>query len=207
MEETKKPGIKINKAWILVAFLVIVTGVLLVVSLTSKYSSPGPSSSKEFKKDFAHTSLEFSNDIKSGTTSAQQQVDINIITNGDKVTMAQLEMSYDPKLLTNVNITSGEFIKNAVVLQKNIDTTNGRIKYWIGIPPNQKGLNGKGIIATVSFTKIGSSPAQINFMPKTSVSASGIDQSVLKSMISGLIRTAPKSKIITPIPTKPTIVK
>jgi hypothetical protein len=195
--ESKNTKTKMNKTWILVAVLVIITVILLVVSLTAKNTLKSPTTSKEMTQDVAHTSLFFSDDIRPSTTSGTYEMDINIDTNDNKVTFAQLEMSYDPKNLTRVDIKPGTFIKNPVIIQKNIN--NGRIKYWIGIEKNQKGIQGKGILATLTFTKSGANSAEINFLPKTSVSAAGTDQSVLKNMVSGYINTLPNTTSPSPI--------
>jgi len=189
MEEKQKKRIKINKTWILITVLVAITGGLLAISLSSKnpISNTSKNAKNEAKKDLAHTSLEFSNILRTSTSSAKQDVDIIINTNGDKVTFTQLELSYNPKLLTSVDINPGTFFNNPQIVLKEINPASGRITYWLGISQNQKGIAGEGPVAVISFIKVGSAPAQINFMPKTSVQASGTNQSVLKNMVSGFI--------------------
>ena len=62
MEENLKSikNSSLNKTWLLVAGLVILTVALLVVSLNSKNFPGLPTSSKDVKTDFAHTSLAIS---------------------------------------------------------------------------------------------------------------------------------------------------
>jgi len=199
--ENQKPKNKMNKTWILVAILVIITVILLVVSLTAKNTLTKPSASKDMNRDVAHTSLNFSDDFRPGSSPNTYEVDVNIDTNDNKVTFAQLEMTYDPKLINIVDIRPGDFFTDPDVKQKNIIPADSRIKFWSGMKPNQKGKQGKGVVAVITFTKIGSSPAQINFLPKTSVQAAGTDRSVLKDMVSGYIKNLPSTTSSPPIPT------
>lgn len=203
--QNQKPKNKMNKTWILVAILVVIAAILLVVSLSAKNTLKNPSTSKEMSEDVAHTSLSFSENVRPGASPDNYEVDIQIDSSDNKVTFAQLEMSYDPASLTQVDIKPGNFIQNPVILQKSVNATDGRIKYWIGISPNQKGVQGKGVIATLSFSKSGSTGAAINFLPKTSVSATGTDQSVLKDMVSGYIDALPSSSSSLPVSTSPVI--
>lgn len=186
----KKSGF--GKTWIVVAAIVAITGVLLIFSINSKYSLYNNStSSVQTEKDTAHTTLDFS-PPRISSPSGTYETDININSGSNKVTLAQLEMSYNPKQLTRVDIRPADFIINSMVIQKSIDPANGRIKFWIGVPENQPGVSGSGSLATISFIKVGSGSAKITFLPKTSVRADGIDQSVLKNVSAGVINILPK---------------
>lgn len=108
-------------------------------------------------------------------------VNIQINTKKNKVTAVQLELSYDPTLLTDVNIIPGPFFTSPSVLLKEIK--NGTILYSLGVAPGSSGKKGKGIIATVTF-RINSTKSTITpllFLPKTMVAADGETKSVLKS--------------------------
>lgn len=183
---------KLNKTWILVAGLVILTAVLLIVSLTSKNFSPLKSTPKEIRVDFAHTSLAVSEDIRQ-LTSGKYETDITINTNEDEISGAQIELSFDPKSLTNVDIVPGTFINEPAILIKTIDTGTGVIRYVIAIKPGDKMVKGEGIIATVSFNKVGSDPTYINFLPQSQVSTTSHIQSLLKETASAVINVAPAS--------------
>ncbi len=201
----QQPKAKMNKTWLLVAVLVIVTVILLVVSLTAKNTFYKPTASENVAKDVAQTSLMFSEDVRPSTSSGAYEVDVNIDTNNNMVTFAQLEMSYDPKLINIIDIKPGNFFADADVKQKIITPADSRIKFWSGMKPNQKGKQGKGTVAVITFTKTGSSPAQINFLPKTSIQASGTDKSVLKDMVSGYIENLPSEDTLSPSPTNQVI--
>lgn len=194
MEEKEKSRKNtMNKTWILVAILVVITGILLTVSLTAKNPIPGPTASEKMDENTPQATLVFSDFVRRSEVPGVLDVDINIDTGENKMTLAQLEMSYEPNSLTRVDIKPGSFIKNPRVLQKSINSENGRIKYWIGTASERNGIKGKGVIAIVSFAKIGTGAAQINFLPKTSITAEGLNYSILKNMVSGYIFNLPTS--------------
>lgn len=101
------------------------------------------------------------------------------------VTAVQLELSFDPKLLTNMSIKEGPFFTNPVTLLKNINSATGKISYALGISPQARGVQGEGIIAILEFQAKSQGPkaTTISFLPKTLVTAEGIEMSVIKSAI------------------------
>lgn len=183
---------KLNKTWLLVAGLVILTVILLVVSLTSKNFSPLRSTSKNVKVDFAHTSLVVSEDVRQ-TSNGKYETDVIINTNEDEISGAQIELSFDPKSLTNLDITPGTFINSPAILLKTVDLKTGVIRYAIAIKPGDKMVKGTGTLATISFNKVGSSATSINFLPQSQVSTTSHNQSLLKETTSAVIDEAPAS--------------
>lgn len=110
--------------------------------------------------------------------------DVVINTRGNKATAVQLELSYNPEALTEVDIAPGTFFATPDELIKKIDTENGRISYALGVGLGQKGVQGVGVIATLSFSKLQTAGiTSIDFAPKSLVSAEGIAQSVLKETL------------------------
>lgn len=177
---------KLNKTWLLVAGLVILTVVLLVVSLTSKNFSPLRSTPKEVKVDFAHTSLAVSEDVRQSPDGGYE-TDVTINTYEDEISGAQIELSFDPKVLTNVDIEQGTFINSPAVLIKTVDTKTGVIRYAIAIKPGDKMVKGEGVIATISFNKTGTTPTNLNFLPQSQVSTTAHSQSLLRETTSAVI--------------------
>ncbi len=172
-----------------VTFLIAVTLVLLGLAVyTQKVGVPTPVTEKPTSPTYAHTSLKLTPPKNTPSLPSTYSTDVTITTNGDKVTAAQLELSYDPKVLTNVDIKPGTFIKNPVVLLKKVDQANGRISLAIGIPLGQNGLAGKGIVATITFNEVPTATGStiLDFLPKTAVTAEGVAQSVLKSSTGSL---------------------
>lgn len=184
--------LKINKTLLLVTGLVILTGVLLAISLYSKGSSPIQEIIKNAEENnFAKTSLVLSEEVRKSSASGVYELDVNIDSDDNEVTGVQLELSYDPKVLGKVDIKPGSFLLSPVVILKKIDTTSGRITYMLGNQLGEPGVKGKGTIAVISFSKTGDKETSIDFLPQTLVTAQGLDQSVLKETVSGVIGTLP----------------
>lgn len=125
--------------------------------------------------------------LQTATTSSLVTTDyfvpINIQTFKNKVTTVQLELQYDPMLLTNVTIKPNDFFVKPVILLNQIDTKTGRITYAFGIGPTGHGIYGDNkTIATLYFsTKPNvTEKTAIIFLPKSLVTAEGVLQSVLK---------------------------
>ncbi len=181
-----------NKSVILVIVLVILTAVLLVISINMRNGSPAPYVTKKVQTNFAKTNLSISEDVRAATTSGAYETDVNIDTGGNKVTGVQLSLSYDPKVLTSVDIKPGTFLPGAAIVKKTIDTQNGTITFSIGTALNTAGVNGSGQIAVISFNKVNPEDTQIDFLPDTLVSAQG------SGIMSALNKTS--SAVIGPLP-------
>ncbi|EKD86756.1 MAG: hypothetical protein ACD_37C00157G0002 [uncultured bacterium] len=198
LKDTSNParslkGLKLNKTVLLVAGLVILTGILLAISLSTKKSSPIPILTRDQETDIAHTSLSISDELRSSSLSGTYEVDVNIDSSDNRITGAQLEITYDPKVLTKVDIKPGEFLPDPVVILKKIDVQNGKISYVIGSQLGENGVEGAGSIAVITFSKVGSQETTIDFLPQTLITAEGSDQSVLKESVSGIISILPSS--------------
>jgi hypothetical protein len=114
--------------------------------------------------------LTLSPENKTVLAGRQNSIDITIGSDGNYPTEIQLEMSYDPTALTNVQVTPGDFLPNAKILLNNIDTATGRISFAVILPPKQKPINRSGVIATISFIpNTMKTESQILFLPKTTV--------------------------------------
>lgn len=194
LNQIKKTGL--NKTWLLVAGLVILTVILLVVSLTTKNFPGLPSGGRDEKLNLAHTSLAFSEEPRASSVSGTYEVDLNINTGDNEVQAAQLELVFDPKILTKVDIQPGSFFENPTVLSKKIDSKNGRITFAIANSTQSLPVKGTGVIATVSFSKSSTSETIISFLPHTQVSA-GRSGSVLKETVSAVIGVLSSSSATT----------
>lgn len=114
--------------------------------------------------------------------------DVVVDTGGNKITAVQLELSFNPNLITRVNIKPGSFFKNPVELLNRVNNQKGTISFALGNGVTKgriKGVRGKGTVATIYFEEKGISGeyAQINFLPKTLVLGEGTSRSVLKSTV------------------------
>lgn len=185
----------VNKTLILVVGLIILTLVLLAITLTVKRSSL-PSLSKDDAKnmqDIAHTTLTVSSDVQTASAAGTYQTDINVEPNGNKVTGVQLELSYDPKVITVTDIKPGSFFPKPTVLDKVIDTAAGKAILTVGTSFGADAITDNGQVAILTFKKTGEGNVVINILPTSLVTDSRYRQSVLNSAVSADIETLPSS--------------
>lgn len=167
----------------LIVILIIVTGILLIVASNQKPTPPktAPVPIKVVPTIAPKTILNFSpSPLEMSSPSAS--VDVNIDTQGQNATAVELELSYDPKVLSNITITPGNFFYNPIVLIKKIDEQEGTIIYAVGISPAGDPKKGIGKIATISFATqmAAGQKTEIKMLPRTMVTANGVAASVLK---------------------------
>lgn len=165
----------------LIIVLIIVTSILVALAVTPQKPS-APLTVAPTPTPAAQTALTFSpNPLTIASASATVDVLVDTQTNG--VTAVQLELSYDPKVITSIDIKPGSFFSNPAELLKTIDAKEGKISYALGILPSDVAKKGQGIVATITLrtTLAVGQPTQISFLPKTLVTASGITSSVLKT--------------------------
>ncbi|MDP2672081.1 MAG: cohesin domain-containing protein [Candidatus Daviesbacteria bacterium] len=182
----------------LIFALLIITSVLVMITLynpSPKTDSPVPAENV-VKEPIEQTVLSFGNPLiaTSSSTSVSYSLPANIETGANKVTAVQIELQYDPRVLTNVSIVPGSFFKNPEVLLSQIDAKTGRISYALGASLKDPGVSGKGTVTTIQFqTKAGiPQETSIIFLPKTLVTAEGLTQSVLKETTNSLLKIGEK---------------
>lgn len=171
-----------------ITVVLIILAVFPVTQKTSVSITPTPSinSSAETVLSFAPPVLSTASAVSSA--SASYSIDATILTGTNNVNAVQLELSYDPEALFDVDIAPGDFFTNPSVLLKNIDEETGRISYALATAVGQTGKQGNGTIAILTFkSKAQAEETTITFLPKTQVAADGIQTSVLKTTISATI--------------------
>lgn len=174
----------------LIFALFIITAVLLATALY-KPQPPKTAPTVAVKEPVAQTILSFGNPeiaTSSSTTITNYLVPVNISTSKNKVTAVQLELQYDPAILTDVKVVPGSFFAKPEVLLNQIDTKTGRISYAFSVGLRDQGVIGKGVAANITFSvKAGTAEkTAIVFLPKTLVTAEGVIESVLKQTTNGL---------------------
>ena len=110
-------------------------------------------------------------------------INISIGSDDGYPTTVQLELAYDPRVLTGMTINPGSYFTNADILLNNIDQNTGRISYALQFPPGIKPNRGSGIVAALTFTpkfEAIDNQTAIYFLPKTSVFSNN-QTSVIKS--------------------------
>lgn len=188
-----------KRTLLLILALLLLSGVLLVFALSPKQpvsqqreqgASAPPASRSELQGGqtaVVQTLLSMSPNPLTVSANTPFSVNVEIATGGNKVTAVQLEISFDPKVLTNVAIatpTTGAFFENPIELLKNVDEKTGTITFALGMPPTGEAKTGTGTVATLTFTPVGAvgTQSQLTILPKSLVTATGASSSVLKSI-------------------------
>jgi hypothetical protein len=205
-----------KKTLALISGLVLVTIVLFFVALRTgkeQMQQPQPAVSQPVAQQISptvpvHTVLALSPNPLTVSLGQQGKVDVNIDTQDNAVTAVQLELSYDPAVVSNVVVTPGTMFANPVVLINKNDVATGRITYAFGITPAGKPIAGSGAVATITFTTKASAgkQAEISLLPSTLVTARGVASSVLKSATgttvvvgsAGTMTETPKTTTVAP---------
>jgi len=140
------------------------------------------------KESPAQTILSFGVPViatSSSTSTLNYSLPVNIMSGKNKITAVQLELQYDPLILTDVAIAPGQFFPKPDVLLNQIDTKTGRISYALSVGLTDEGIIDKGAVANLTFSVKAQAPTKtiIIFLPKTLVTAAGINESVLKQAV------------------------
>lgn len=190
----------------LIIALILVTGILVYTAVAPKQPAPTgtPAKTQTAPAVLAQTTLALSPSLLS-LSSNSGSLNVVIDSGSNKITAVQLELSYDPKMLSALDIVPGPFFNNPVTLIKTIDDKNGKISYALGIAPTGLAKSGQGAVATITFSSAQQTgqATQITFSPKTLVTAAGANSSVLKAT-SGAAVVFTQSQSNTILPIKPT---
>lgn len=188
-----------RKTLVLISALVLVTVVLFIIALRSSNqpSTQQPTPSQVMQQavptSVAHSVLTLSPNPVIVAPGQQGSVNVNIDTADNNVTAVQLEIAYDPNVVSNVQVAPGPLFSNPVVLINKNSVQNGRMTYAFGIAPNQQTVQGTGVVAMVTFTAKSSAvgkQSQLALLPTTLVTARGIASSVLKSSSGTIINVS-----------------
>jgi cytoskeletal protein RodZ len=184
-----------KKTLILIIVLAVLTLVLLALALRVSLPQGNQATKAPTVVSHAYSVLSIAQPVASGSA---YTANINITTSSNKVTAAQLELKYDPKLIEVSDITAGAFFNNPVPIIKKIEPENGRITFALGIGLGQKPVNGQGTVAVITFTPLAQQQeqAKIDILPISLVAADGEDKTVLKSYTGLTISTM--SALLTP---------
>ncbi len=176
-----------RKTLFLIVFLALITVGLVALALMPKANTPD-NLQTQIQTVTPQTTLAISTMPQISSSPSAYKLNVDINTGENKVNTVQLELSYDPNVLTNVDINPAGFFENPNILIKKIDQANGRISYALGITSGQSGISGQGVLATISFSSSqkGKVNTEISFTPKTEVKADGTPESVLKSSVGAL---------------------
>lgn len=184
-----------RKTTILIVVLAIVTALLIFLAVTNETTQqilitdePQQAIPSETVIE-PYATLNFSTPVLNVANSptATQSVDIILDTVGKGVFGAQIELQYDPSLLLNMSVNPTPFSifnTGATILINEVNQTQGRISYAVVLNPNEQEINGKGPIATLTFTpnRANAIPrTEISFLPKSAVTTIAGSGSILKT--------------------------
>jgi hypothetical protein len=188
-----------KKTLALISGLVVVTIILFIIALRAGNQSQAPSTPQVAVQPTpmvpAHTVLMSGPNPLTVVPGELGKVNITMNTSDNNVTAVQLELGYDPNIITDVKVTSGTMFPNPVVLIDKNNASTGRYTYAFGITPNSPTVNGTGVVATVTFMTLPGAAGkdmQLGLLPTSLVTARGVAQSVLKSA-SGTVITVGNS--------------
>jgi hypothetical protein len=162
-----------QKTLTLIGILSFVTIVLLILAFYVNVPQ-----NKPIKKVYVpQTVLSIPKPVASASA---YMTDITLTTERKKVTTVEIELTYDPKVLTKVDIKPGPFFPSPTILYKKIDTVKGRISYLLGIGLGQKPIIGNGVAAILTFTPtVKSGITTISFLPTSKATVSTEVSSIL----------------------------
>lgn len=167
-----------QKTLVLIGVLSVVTIILLGLALYTGFPQASrPTAQKPVK--VLQTTLSVLRPVASSSTNAYV-AEVALTTEREKVTAVEIDLTYDPKILTNVDIKPGTFFSNPTILRETIDKTNGKVSFVLGIGLGQSPVNGNGTVAVLSFTTLPKSGiTTISFLKQSAVTVSTVRPSIL----------------------------
>jgi len=178
---------------IYIALLIIIASVTIYIKYIPGNSNNTTPSKKTQLSDAHHTptqaSLSFSPDTLYAKINNEYETNINIEAEGFTPNLAQIELSYDPDIITIVSITPGTLFANPETLIDDIDTQYGRISYAIKgkAIENKKNEYKNKTVAKLKFKttpQFSQGITTINFLPKTAIRSAS--QNIYLQNLSGL---------------------
>lgn len=191
----------------LIIFLIAVTGLLLYLAVAPKTSAPlltpPPASPPRVSPTPVPSAILLLSPNPLTISSLSGSLEVKLDAKDEKVTGVQLELSFEPKVITKITVQAATFFTNPVILINDVNYKTGRISYALAIAPAAEAQGGKGVLATIEFTaQAGTAQTtQINLLPKTLVTARGVASSVLKETSGATINfatTTPQTTIVPP---------
>lgn len=189
-----------KKTTILIAVLVLFTAGLIYIAIKTEQQVPPEIVEETLTEEellnliptiSPKTQISFQPAVLSTIDNPQSEytVDVTVNTNGQAVSGIQLELSYDPEILSNVTVTPSEnnlFGTNPAVLINSVDQDLGRISYAIALGGlNDDEVTGNGNIASITFnanTALAQN-TQISILPKTTVRSLRSTNSLLQNAL------------------------
>ncbi|MCX6791768.1 MAG: cohesin domain-containing protein [Candidatus Gottesmanbacteria bacterium] len=175
---TKKLGLLFAK---LILFLAVIGAIVYIVYRFSPNVGQPMAPSATKKHAMTTLSVDAGNARVSGNS---LEIPITIDTGGNTVSVVELHLGFDSKLLTGVSIQPGNFFSNPMIIEKTIDTTRGTIVIALAsLKPRQ----GVGSLVTITAIPEQKTSVTIHIDSKTKIAAIGELGSVLSSTRDGTV--------------------
>lgn len=197
------------KTVVLIVILALVAISLVYVAFLSKdapLKQIVQKTQQQQEESLSDTSLSIDKSVKDEQNNEYYSI-VNIDSGKNSIVGVQLELYYDPSLITNVTVTPLDFFPQAVEVLKKVDDKNGRISYAITVSPGETAVIGKGQLVKINYTPIGNNGISgvINFLPKTEVSGEATAGSLLKSTSDGEINIEANNSVTVQNSPTPTV--
>ena len=171
---------------LLIFILAAITAFFLYIALNPyKVKAPTKVANIPTPTPYAHTIVSLVAAPAASNSANSNTVDINVDSGINTVNVVQLEIAFDPKIISKITLQKGTFFTNPVELLNDINYQDGRINYALGIAPKQTGVKGSGTLATLTYEVNPTSTASavtFTILPKSLVASQGIVFSTLKSV-------------------------
>jgi hypothetical protein len=191
---------------IVLVFLVgICSYALLLYSrpLEGRKESTTKNKQQKTSKPSARTEITFTSSYLDIPSDTPAELLVLIDSHENKVSNVQLEMKYNPNILTIISVRPVDFFPNPTILINDVDTKRGRIDFALSLPENQPEIRGKGKLAVISFLKTAqasiSGQTSIEFLPKTTVRGRNDNASLLRGATGVTLRFPARQLPVNPI--------
>jgi len=189
-----------KKTTILIIVLLLFTAGLIYIAVRTEQQVPPEISEETLTEEELtdliptinpQTQISFNPAVLNTINNPQTEytVDVTVNTNGQEISGIQLELSYDPAILSNVTVTPAEnnlFGTNPAVLINSVDQELGRISYAIALGGlDSEEVSGNGNIASITFRANSAltQNTQISILPKTTVRSLRSTNSLLQNAL------------------------
>lgn len=128
------------------------------------------------------SSIVFDNQQQTLAKETKFSLKATIDPKGKKVSAAQLDITFDPKILKLESIAPSDDF-SLVLANSKIDNKNGTASIALGIPLGKPSLDSVSTIATFNFQTLSATgQAKINFTDKTGAAADGEKGNIVSSL-------------------------
>lgn len=166
----------------------IVLGILTLIAFKNSHISfmiqtPTPIPQQNSHINTLSPTPDLSFAVLSFTKNDAHSINVIIDTKNKDIDAVQLEIGFDPRVLSNVQFSPQDMLRDTLLLKETDDLQQGRIFYAAAVHPNKLMIRGKGILGTLTFSVIPGVEGitTVSFLPRTKLTSQGIEQSILHS--------------------------